>query len=215
MSKKTGIFRFFQASALFSPKKTSLQDKMFRLATFDVGVRNLALCVVSFPITGATGWTDVHVDRLQLLDVTNGVHLTQLQMLRAMRTKIRALNLDVHACAIEQQPWRGSVTMQIVAHVLALVLDEVCDLVGFMSARSKARVSPIWDAEQFAEPAKTYATRKKRAVQLSCSLLPETHLSTMHISKKKDDLADAHLMACHIAQQMRCKMQRKKYLAMI
>ena len=164
--------------------------------SFDVGIRNLAYCLVE----GEQG--SPRVLKWDVLDV----HAKDIE---AMSSKLVGVLYDLFAeddisqVLIENQPVMKNPTMKSVQMIIYSFF--ICTRELGMSSIGRVGLVPASCKNKFCEkvlaeeapdesPA-SYARNKRRAVQTTRKLVPEAWRAYFEAHKKKDDLADAFLQA--------------------
>ena len=189
--------------------------------SFDVGVRNLAVCKAEVHVIGgapgggapggeAPQWTIHHWDVLDVLkDVATttkpGIPETAQYLLDTLRQQQDVLlqNPAPTAVLIEQQPGGKfvNVSMKALSQVLQafFYLQAPTVPIYFVSARKKLQTAD--SHEKGTEQKKRYRSNKQFSTNTVLELLqtsvqnPEAALSIFNSRSKKDDLADSLLQA--------------------
>lgn len=163
--------------------------------SFDVGIRNLAYCLVEGEPRSP------RVLKWDLLDV-------QAKDLEAMSSKLVGVlhelfaEDDISQVLIENQPVMKNPTMKSVQMIIYSFFICSRELgmssigrVGLVPASCKNKFCEKVLAEDPDESPACYARNKRRAVQATRKLIPEAWRAYFEAHKKKDDLADAFLQA--------------------
>ena len=150
------------------------------LLSIDVGIKNLAMCLM-----------DSRTRRIYQWDVSGVPPQHADGLFKALRTHLRTKpwTLDAHTVLIEKQPDRNR-TMKGVEHFLH----------AYFLIHDKEVI--IWDARHkipdVVGPGRAqYIKRKKTSIERCLAFITETNpdlVPTFNASKKKDDLADTLCM---------------------
>lgn len=163
--------------------------------SFDVGIKNLAFCLIE-------GTRESHrILKWDILDI-------QERDLERMSSKLIHMLYDLFAdvpifqVLIENQPVMKNPTMksiQMIIHSFFICSREIgmnsVERVSFVPASCKNKFCDgmLRDEEDNSKP--SYTRNKKRAIQTTRMLVPVDWKTYFESHKKKDDLADAFLQA--------------------
>ena len=189
-----------------------------RVASFDLGVRNLAWCVLTRPDQGSWPPT-VTIHAWKLIDISGGsikdlnsIDIATCVPLMSKTLKEHAADFEgVEHVFLEQQP----VSRGGVSNIKTKVLSHICQSffcaldipVSFVSAKLKL--------SDMKEDAETYKERKKLAIKRTSEgmLVVGGEWRTWWEARhgKRDDLADAFLQGCMAnVPTVKVKRPRKK-----
>jgi hypothetical protein len=183
------------------------------LLSFDVGVRNLAVCKVEVSPTSEKKYTVCHWTVLDVLEAlpdasvkTLGIPLLAQHMLNTLlahETELLHSEPVPTAVLIEQQPGGKfvNVSMKALSHVLQafMYLKAPSVPIHFVSARKKLKTADAH--EKGTAQKKRYSSNKQFAKEETLTILQEQvsnleeALALFHSRTKKDDLADCFLQA--------------------
>ena len=195
----------------------------------DVGLRNLAMCAIGQCADGTT-----HIVNWQMYDCLGMKDAKKLSIsecvdlvIARLRT-VRLLNVPPAIIAIEQQPVGRAVSsnirMKCVSHALQAILSVqypdanivfVNPKLKFAQQLVQERMGDSQQADTGAEEKKQtskqrYAAHKKLTAQMVQQVVVGTSFEDWYLRlKKKDDAADAYLIALIAAQQSTKNKKRK------
>ena len=195
----------------------------------DVGLRNLAMCAIGQCSDGST-----HIVNWQMYDCLGMKDAKKLSIsecvdlvIARLRT-VQLLNVPPQIIAIEQQPVgravSGNIRMKCVSHALQAILSVqypdaeivfVNPKLKFAQQLVQERMGDSLQAATVEEKKQTskqrYAVHKKLTAQMVQQVVAGTSFEDWYNQlKKKDDAADAYLIALIAAQQSSAAKKRKK-----
>lgn len=194
---------------------------MTRLLSFDIGIKNLAYCLMSLGDDGIVhieewnvvnvfddcegGGDNVNVKKVSLGDIAERL-ITTLYILFDNE------NLDITAVLLENQPVQKNPTMKSVQIIIyttfyqmKLINNRKIGEVVFISATSKnnlyKHITSFQELDQARQIEQSYKRNKKCGI-IMCryfldSLSNNQMLEVFDTHRKKDDLADAYLQGIH------------------
>ena len=185
---------------------TTDDDDVVRVLSFDVGAKNLAVCLLRVG-ADALG-NDDRIERWRVLCMPDQEPATVLRVLRGLEAWTQACT-DV---VIERQPLKNP-QMTKLQHYIEMYCCAVLDKpVHVQDAKHKlafAAATKHWPGD-VGDRGWTYALRKKLSVQTTTAFLAATVYESDHegvaafrAAKKKDDYADCYLQAMAYAHHVR------------
>lgn len=181
-----------------------------RIVSFDVGIKNLAVCVLEKK-EGSPGFDIIDWKILHLVDRDKKMGRVNIQELAdkiyfTLHEEFDSAGYIDHVL-IENQPVMKNPVMKTVQMLIFGYFQggKVASKVGsihLMSARSKLNVSKV---VRVTDMKTSYQNNKKSSVATTREYLRESSssLCIMEGNKKKDDLCDAFLQAVYFTEHMK------------
>ena len=184
---------------------------MVRYASFDMGIKNLALCVVE-----AEGDAEATISHWEMIDTLQGTRINNAKAIRiesAVQALVDAMRArepiweGVTEVIIEQQPVGrlpvSNTLMKCLSHVLQAYFYARGARVRFCSPKKKLGLAGVDDAAAPAKEkaAQRYARHKQAAIDETRRRVDGAWLTWFDALPKRDDAADAFLQALVMARE--------------
>lgn len=159
-----------------------------KIASFDIGVKNLALCVLD-NCTGA-------IIQWELFSLPSIVDKIPQTLITEFRENNHILSSDI--VLVEKQPGKNKTMLRVEAYITMLMNSMGCRCI---LCSPKQKLSNANGCNFKGKSRECYSLRKRASIMLTSQYLDETNLinhkflATYKKSAKKDDLADSLLQA--------------------
>lgn len=169
------------------PVPLKVSKKNMRIGSLDVGVTNLALCILDTERGSIDEW--------RLFSLPKQVEQIPRALLALFSSDLSLETLD--AVLIEKQPGKNKTMVRVEAYLYMLFTSLKCN-VKLYSARNKLANSDVCFRGRSRD---SYKLRKRASIMLTRKYLNDTktvnptRLAEFEASTKKDDLADSLLQA--------------------
>ena len=181
---------------------------MKRYLSFDIGVKNLAYCLLE--VNNSTEYRNIQIIRWGVIDLARGQKVKELDLMTIHSRMVEELNdcdsfdSNIDTVILENQPCLKNPSMKSVQMLLYSTLwlrklDNIFDIrtMALFSARNKLDVYDGSEIDMSHLKSK-YSRTKKLSIEYTKYMINESQQSNgmkeiFEVSKKKDDLADAYL----------------------